>query len=322
MTGAAMALESEIWMFRTRSGDYRIHNDSDDASDILLQKQIESIKSAVLEGADIKTTSFFGRFESPNLHNQHPPNYKSSVQTSSSSSKRKASKQIDKKAKEREMSKRSITVEIENQNSTSDDTPVIFNQSSSIAADGSVAINDLLLWLGSRHSHKNMDNEDNHPSDSHYQPVLPNDYIRFRIERALKFYKKRIPVCNRTRHICQILTTIASLASVLLAFLALLQWTVITAIATTGVVAWLEFQGTNNKINRYSAVVDALQNHIIWWKTRQPIEKSSTENIDHLVITCEAILRDELNAWRSSSSSQTKQSEQTNAEASTAVAEV
>ena len=90
----------------------------------------------------------------------------------------------------------------------------------------------------------------------------------------------------------------------------------ITAIGVTGVMAWLEFQGTNNKIERYSSVVDALQKHVIWWNTRPPIEKSTTENIDRLVLTTEQILQDEMNAWRSSSATQSKMLEKSASEAS------
>ena len=108
------------------------------------------------------------------------------------------------------------------------------------------------------------------------------------------------------RQICQALSIIGALLSVILCFLNLQQFTVITSISTTGVIAWTEFQGTNSKINRYSSIVDSLEKHIIWWKTRPPIEKSSTENIDHLVVTCEEILFDELHAWHSSSASKVK----------------
>ena len=101
------------------------------------------------------------------------------------------------------------------------------------------------------------------PRDNHYLPVLPVNYVTFRIERALKFYKKRIPLCNHTRHMGQLLSTIGSLSGVVLAFLNKVEYTVITAIGVTGVMAWLEFQGTNNKIERYSSVVDALQKHVI-----------------------------------------------------------
>jgi len=349
-----MNMESQIWMFRTRSGDYRKAVDSDSDSsdaDALLQDQIQNIKNAVLEGADIKATSFFGSFGSPNLHAQHVPTFRQIQETKSKSFFSSGCTRTDgtvadahkpahtgsgggtgtgassahgygqvpsspsRQAPASPMSPpapRSLaeagpvpaaSLASELSHSAELDANSLHVPPQPLAAHGSTTIDELLSWLGTRFvSNSNTSG----PKDSHYLPVLPNNYVQFRIEKALKFYKKRIPLCNRTRHIGQFLSTVGSLASVVLAFLNLVEYTVITAIGTTGVMAWLEFQGTNNKIERYSSVVDALQKHIIWWKTRPPIEKSATENIDRLVVTCEEIIRDEMNAWRSSSASQAK----------------
>lgn len=368
-------MESQIWMFRTRSGDYRKSVDSDSdsgAADQMLAEQIQVIKNAVLEGADIKGTSFFGKFGSPNLHAQHVPTYRqiqeskgrgwwklfrknldpnelldapvdnlpvasnhssNGVITNASGKSQKSGKSgkapgnsgnsgkalttttpppspVNKgltasegrAARDLRGARSPVPTSADDDDDEFDpnalQTPVL-----PLSAEGGTTIDALLAWLGTRFVSTSTTAG---PKDSHYLPVLPSNYVHFRIEKALKFYKKRIPLCNRTRHIGQLLSTIGSLAGVVLAFLNLVEYTVITAIGTTGVMAWLEFQGTNNKIERYSSVVDALQKHIIWWKTRPPIEKSATENIDHLVVTCETILRDEMNAWRSSSASQSK----------------
>lgn len=350
-TGAAMNMESQIWMFRTRSGDYRksIENDADSgAADQMLAEQIQAIKDAVLEGADIKTSSFFGKVGSPNLHAQHVPTYRQIQESKNKGCWKSFCKRIDPnealdapvestpntaqagagapggkvaqpvghaptppaphnkgltaaqgRAAREQRGPHSpvLTTSDDEADATSLHTPTL------PITEGGTSIDALLAWLGTRF----VSNSDSAgPKDSHYLPVLPNNYVTFRIEKALRFYKKRIPLCNRTRHLGQLLSTAGSLAGVVLAFLNKVEYTVITAIGTTGVMAWLEFQGTNNKIERYSSVVDALQKHIIWWKTRPPIEKSATENIDHLVVTCEEILQDEMNAWRSSSASQSK----------------
>ena len=87
----------------------------------------------------------------------------------------------------------------------------------------------------------------------------------------------------------------------LLATWGLMVWAAIVSITTGAVTAWLEFTGTNNKINRYSTTVAGLQNVLIWWNTRPAIEKSSTANIDRLVNSVESLLRDEQMNWRSTS---------------------
>ena len=162
-----------------------------------------------------------------------------------------------------------------------------------------VSIFDALKWL------RMTDDSTVRPSeDSHYRPVHPEDYVAFRMDKAVKFYKSRIPLCNRTRHIIQGLSTLGSVASVVLSFLGFVQWTVVTAIAITGLMAWLEFQGTNNKIIRYSNVVDTLESHKVWWNTRPSIEKSVVHNIERLVGVTEEVLRDEANVWSAAASTQ------------------
>lgn len=295
-------------MFRTRSGLYRQHesNLEDSSADVILLDQVVAIKNSVLEGADVKSTNFFGTNESPNLHNQHPARKRRQTVKDSEGEKKEDKKEdlttrtnfdLESAAFDDEEGDRKIP-------------PMSLNLRPlglSARPDGEkILLSDLLERLDTSNPNVSVDDraEGAKLKDSHYQPVLPNDYVNLRIKKALAFYKNRIPLCNRSRNICQVLATCGSMIGVILAFLNLVEWTVITAIGTTGVLTWLEFQGTNNKIERYSTVVDALSQHIVWWGTRATIEKSATENIDYLIVTCETVLRDELNSWRSSSTSQ------------------
>lgn len=137
--------------------------------------------------------------------------------------------------------------------------------------------------------------------DTHYQPAQPDDYCVFRIEKALRMYKARIPKCYKDRYIAQTCLVLGSVLCVLFAAFGIIIYAAIVSIVTSGITAWLEFNGTNSKITRYSSTVDGLQNLLGWWRTRQTIEKSSTANIDLLVISTEELLRSEVNAWRSTS---------------------
>jgi hypothetical protein len=132
-------------------------------------------------------------------------------------------------------------------------------------------------------------------------PAQPDEYCQHRIQTAINFFKDRIPLRYRIRSLCQSIIVGGSLAGVLLATWGLMVWAAIISITTGAVTAWLEFTGTNNKINRYSTTVAGLQNVLIWWNTRPAIEKSSTANIDRLVNSVESLLRDEQMNWRSTS---------------------
>ena len=156
-----MNLESQIWMFRTRSGNYRIHGESDDSSDILLQEQVEMIKKGVLEGADIKTTSFFGNFESPNLHQQHPKNYRNPINTDIAKANRLKHGKIHAQVHE------SSDFNTEQPNLKTTDS-VDYNTSRNAKkkpyglpdGSGGVPLQNVLNWLGNRDSENNIDDDD------------------------------------------------------------------------------------------------------------------------------------------------------------------
>jgi hypothetical protein len=137
--------------------------------------------------------------------------------------------------------------------------------------------------------------------DNHYEPCTPDLYIEFRIVPAIKFYKKKIPACNRTRTIAQIFMILGSIATAALAFLGISSWAPIVSIFISGITAYIEFQGTNSKISRYSFTVHKLEELILWWQTLKPIERASVTNIDRLVLTAEDLLQREQQAWKSTS---------------------
>jgi hypothetical protein len=142
-----------------------------------------------------------------------------------------------------------------------------------------------------------------HP-DSHYKPLHPDDYVKFRTQAAIAFYKRKIPRLNRTLQVGQALLTLGSVAGVILAFSRAQAWAPVVSILVSGVTAWLEFNGSSSKLARYSRAVDELQNLVRWWQSRPTIDRSGMGNIQRLVMHCEAVLRDELNGW--SSASQTR----------------
>ena len=137
--------------------------------------------------------------------------------------------------------------------------------------------------------------------DTHYEPLQPDAYIRFRIIPAIIFYKSRIPGKNRVRYISQSLLVLGSIASAGFGFFDLAQWSGGIAIVTAAITAYLEFSGTNSKIGRYSFTVHRLQELVYWWQTLRQIDRSAVPNIDRLVLTAEELLQKEQHAWKSTS---------------------
>ena len=137
--------------------------------------------------------------------------------------------------------------------------------------------------------------------DSHFRPVQPNDYLRWRLRRAVAFYRERIPRYDKARLLMEALTTLGGAAMVVMSFLDISNATVLVAAGITTVTAWTEFESRDAKIGRYSSTIYALEELETWWNTRTSVVKSSTAMIDRLVETTESILLAEVQTWRSTS---------------------
>jgi hypothetical protein len=137
--------------------------------------------------------------------------------------------------------------------------------------------------------------------DNHYDPLTPDLYIKYRIQPMLIFYQKRIPVCYRIRIVSQSFLVIGAILFGALAYFDLSSWTSIVTIVTAAVTAFIEFHGTNNKIDRYSYTVHSLQELIIWWETLPQIDRSVVWNIDRLICSAEDLIQREQQAWKSTS---------------------
>jgi len=104
-----------------------------------------------------------------------------------------------------------------------------------------------------------------HNENSHYEPVQPDNYIRFRIIPVLHYYKEKIPDYTLWRGITRTLLVIGSIASGVLAIFHLTAWAALVSVFVVSVTAYQEFSGTNSKLNRYSSTVHELQELIFWW---------------------------------------------------------
>lgn len=277
---AALQIESNIWMFRTRAGKYRSNGEGfDHSAEKLLVEELQNINSIVLEGADIKGTSFYSRGTSKNLHNQHNPSIKSfgAIDYFLKNNQSPPLTKQDQGKKEEERKTRIKTLPIYDS-----------------ATDVEVPLTSVVTYL--------RDDDDDYEAeanDSHYEPLQPDSYIRFRIIKAMNFYKARIPVSYRIRVLAQFFLLLGSIATGALAFFGEAAWASAATIIASGISGFLEFDGTVNKINRYSTTIQALHQTILWWQTLPQIEKSVTSNIDTLIITCEDILQREQQAWKS-----------------------
>lgn len=327
---AALSIESNIWTFRTRAGPYRTTGEGfDQSAEKMLSEVLKDIKEKVLEGADIKNTSFYARVKSQNKHGQHAPysnnfgpvdNFaaKSSMQDETSSSRNHSqqniwtsitgklsifgikSKKASKLRKEHSIAAINAVLPTHVDDKYLDLSDGARPNKATNRRDDTTEEMYGLIDIISRL--KRDDNElDNNNVDSHYEPLQPDAYIKFRVYPVLTFYKNRIPRSNNIRNITQFLLVLGSIGAAILGIINLAQWASGIAILTASITAYLEFSGTNSKMSRYSFTVHALQDLIYWWQTLPTIDRSVVANIDRLVLTCEELLNKEQQAWRSTS---------------------
>ena len=346
---AAMAIKSNIWCFRTRAGPYRSNTTNvgnfDHSADELLSASIKDIKDDVLMGADIKSTTFYSRVKSKNVHQQHPPDGSFGALDNFS---RKPGEDVQRtwwvyiEGKLSHLLPRTFTDRLEQASlGTSRKSVIDLEHGHDLDADNddekdfipstskddskrvvsrrmSMFANDFLA----KYKSTNKTNNDKIPltvvlsqlrpdesdgmdlasaKDMHYEPIQPDLFVLFRILPAISFYKARIPLLARTKGVAQMLMVFGSIMVVLLSMLDTAAWASAVTIITSSISAWLEFSGTNAKIERYSTAVHSLQELVHWWQTLPQIDRSVVSNIDRLVLSCEELLQREQQGWKSTS---------------------
>ncbi len=403
---AALSIESNIWMFRTRAGTYRESGEEyDRTSENMFSANLKDIKEVVLEGADIKNTSFFSKAESRNKHGQHlrsarfigsldnfqphhtvqQANRKDEKKRRPKTNRKQSSSNIltDKKAiplrltspghydnkkvplpsstnyettlispkdgnlmsdiyKDKSLNKIAFEATIggissinpstepkspevkrisfyrPEQESDSDDDEC---KSSGDIEEGfgssihevnrklflanqrktAIPLFDVISDIPKMVSSSGFSTTSSNDIDCHYEPLQPDNYIRFRLLPAMRFYQKKIPQCSRQRQFAQLLMVLGSVGSGLIAIFGFSPWSSVVSILITSISALLEFNGTNSKITRYSSTVHALQDLVQWWQLLPQIDRSVVNNIDTLIIECEGLLQREQQAWQSTS---------------------
>ncbi len=97
-------------------------------------------------------------------------------------------------------------------------------------------------------------------SDPGYINLLPNDYIRFRLENQLNWHRKKVQQVDRNRTTFQVAVFVFSGIGVLLASLGreyfqLMIWVAVTSSLTAAFTAWMELRRMQIVVQNYSKVI-------------------------------------------------------------------
>ena len=267
LRGAALAIESEVWQFRTRSGIYvQTHGASEgdeNSVEQIFRSRVEHIKTQVLKSSGVLNTAFMSLFQLTEGDIEVGP--------------RKPRKNV------------------------------IFRhgQHKGCLVAGTFR-NSIRSHASPESAERLLKKGDGFSFDDFYSPCRPASYIKFRVEKALKFYQQRIPVYNSTKFRTQSILLVGAFSGVILANLDLTQWVAVFTALAGGITAWSEFHATGDKLERYSDAVAQLDSIFVWWKMLSPVDHASVSCISELVARCENVLKDERQAWVSMNFDQKK----------------
>ena len=134
--------------------------------------------------------------------------------------------------------------------------------------------------------------------DDHHSPVTPDKFIELRLEKAVAFYKRRIPAYGRRQGAFKVLLLLLAAGSSLLAYLGYLELVVLVTAAASALTSWCEFSDMSSKVQRYNGAVQQVKLLLTWWETLTDVEKAGVENIDRLITRGEAVIGNERVAWQ------------------------
>ena len=138
--------------------------------------------------------------------------------------------------------------------------------------------------------------------DDHHSPTKPDVYIKLRIEPALAFYARRIPINMRRIYLLKMSVLALGVAASMLAHYEYLSWVTVCTAASTSVTSWQEFTDASAKVERYSTSVIALKMLLSWWDSQGEVQRATKESVANLVKTAEAIISEEQLSWTASGS--------------------
>ncbi|MBN1991572.1 MAG: DUF4231 domain-containing protein [Anaerolineae bacterium] len=135
------------------------------------------------------------------------------------------------------------------------------------------------------------------PGDDGLSALTPDQYLAFRLENQLNFYRDRSLKLEKQLRRYQWLIYIAGGAGTLLAAVGLDLWIALTTALVAAFTTYLEYQQVENTLVKYNQGSSNLANVRAWWLALSAEEQASQDNIDKLVSHTEKIIKNEHAGW-------------------------
>mmetsp|Transcript_59776 Transcript_59776/g.142259 ORF Transcript_59776/g.142259 Transcript_59776/m.142259 type:complete len:1275 (+) Transcript_59776:53-3877(+) len=305
LRGAQLSLESEIWQFRTRSGEYMStatmslgQNEEEHRAATLFKQSMLLTYGKLQQSSGLSDTSFFSMQTTTDdvedifnmEHGEDGDNTQNPAALHRSKSTRVAWQKRTKKLEKMEKKVKFLHKQY---------NPNFIKDLEKMRRDGPNNVNL-----------RPLENEDNFHS-----PVDSDSYITWRLMPALSYYHSQIPVYFWRRRVFQALILLSSIAVGVFAALGWAEWSAIISSISVALAAWQEFVGYAKKLERYSSVAAALENHLTWWQSLRPTDKLNAQIQNQLVQQTEDLLTSEHSAWMSDAQQAAKMLKNANAAA-------
>ncbi|KAK3257637.1 hypothetical protein CYMTET_33288 [Cymbomonas tetramitiformis] len=127
--------------------------------------------------------------------------------------------------------------------------------------------------------------------------LMPDQYVKARVNPEIHYYAKLIPKYQRTAGLFSIAIYVISTSSALLATLQYELWIPLIVAVTSSLQSVLEFHQYQGRVAKSNSSMLQLQNMRVWWRSLSPVEKASRISLRRLVFSTESILESEFLTW-------------------------
>ena len=285
LRASAMALESEVFAYRTRTGQYApppgmLSEQADRAAERLLAERIRAASDDVFDKSTVADTAFFAKHvlsSGGGSRRQHDPS--SDAEETTVLVRRSRLQQLRSYVRRCMPGGRSAKID-------------------PWAAGGSTAFGSIApIEAGGADAPPQREMGPWPSRDDYHTPLPSSSYVRFRLRPAIDFCQGRLPVRYCYNMLAQLMLLVTSATSVVLATLGLSPYVSIAAGLASFVTAYVEFSEWSRKVRRYSGVVRRLSNLLVWWNELSDTEKALVSNVTRLVGETEATLMFAIDAW-------------------------
>ena len=134
-----------------------------------------------------------------------------------------------------------------------------------------------------------------HKDDDGFSDLDPDEYVAWRLEDQLGFYRSRIERFDKQQRLFQWLIFILGGFGTFLAAIGFEVWIAVTIALAGAFVSFLELKQVEDTLVAYNQAATNLEGIRIWWHALP--DKATQENKEKLVQNTEMVLQTELTGW-------------------------